>query len=150
MKKLEVIYMKKMFEYVILLIYGGVIYYFIELVYRGYSHYAMILVGGLCFICIGLLNELYTYKMSLIKQMIISSVIVTAIEFAAGVILNIWLKLNIWDYGTLKYNLMGQISLRTSIVWFFLSLPAIYLDDYLRYWMFKEEKPQYKFIKDLL
>lgn len=138
--------MKKLFKYITLLIYGGVIYYFIELIYRGYSHYTMILVGGLCFICIGLLNELYTYKISLIKQMIISSVIVTVIEFIAGVILNIWLKLDIWDYGNLRFNLLGQISLRTSVIWFFLALPAIYLDDYLRYWMFKEEKPQYKFM----
>lgn len=138
--------MKKLFKYLILLIYGGVIYYFIELIYRGYSHYAMILVGGVCFLCIGLLNELYTYKMSLIKQMIISSVIVTAIELIAGVILNIWLKLDIWNYSNLKFNILGQISLQTSVIWFFLALPAIYLDDYLRYWMFKEEKPHYKFI----
>ena len=93
-----------------------------------------------------LLKELYTYKMYLIKQMIISSVIVTAIEFIAGVILNIWLKLDIWDYGNLKFNLLGQISLRTSVIWFLLALPAIYLDYYLRYWIFKEEKLHYKFM----
>ncbi len=138
--------MKKLFKYTILLIYGGVIYYFIELIYRGYSHYTMILVGGFCFICIGLLNEFYAYKMPLIKQMIISSVIVTAIEFIAGIILNIWLKLDIWNYGNLKFNLLGQISLRTSVIWFLLALPAIYLDYYLRYWIFKEEKLHYKFM----
>ncbi len=138
--------MKKIFEYMTLLIYGGVIYYFIEMFYRGYSHYTMILVGGLCFVCIGLLNEFYTYKTSLVKQMIISTFIVTAIEFIAGVILNIWLKLDVWDYSNLRFNLLGQISLRTSIIWFFLALPAIYLDDYLRYWMFKEERPNYKII----
>ncbi|WMJ78517.1 MULTISPECIES: putative ABC transporter permease [unclassified Sedimentibacter] len=138
--------MRKIFKYAVLLIYGGVIYYFIELIYRGYSHYAMILVGGLCFICIGLLNELYTYKIPLIKQMFISSFIVTVIEFIAGVVLNMWLKLDIWDYSTLRFNILGQISLQTSVVWFFLALPAIYLDDYLRYWMFGEAKPQYKLI----
>lgn len=144
--KLEVMHMRKIFKYTVLLIYGGVIYYFIELIYRGYSHYAMILVGGLCFICIGLLNELYTYKIPLIKQMFISSLIVTVIELIAGVVLNMWLKLDIWDYSTLRFNILGQISLQTSVVWFFLALPAIYLDDYLRYWMFGEAKPQYKLI----
>ena len=138
--------MKKILKYIILLIYGGVIYYFIELIYRGYSHYTMILVGGLCFICIGLLNERYTYKMPLIRQMIISSVIVTVIEFIAGMILNIWLQLDVWDYSNISFNLLGQISLRTSIIWFFLALPTIILDDYLRHWMFKEEKPHYKFM----
>ena len=138
--------MKKLFKYIILLIYGGVIYYFIELIYRGFSHQSMILVGGICFVFIGLSNERYTYEMSLVKQMIISSIIVTVIEFVAGLILNVWLKLYIWDYSKLSFNLLGQISLQTSVMWFFLSLPAIILDDYLRYWMFKEEKPNYKFI----
>ena len=138
--------MKKIFKYIILLIYGGVIYYFIELIYRGFSHQSMILVGGICFVFIGLSNERYTYEMSLVKQMIISSIIVTVIEFVAGLILNVWLKLYIWDYSKLSFNLLGQISLQTSVMWFFLSLPAIILDDYLRYWMFKEEKPNYKFI----
>ena len=138
--------MKNLFKYTILLIYGGVIYYFIELIYRGFSHQSMILVGGICFVFIGLLNERYTYEMSLVKQMIISSIIVTVIEFVAGLILNVWLKLYIWDYSKLPFNLLGQISLQTSVMWFFLSLPAIILDDYLRYWMFKEEKPNYKFM----
>lgn len=138
--------MKRAFEHIVLFIFGGVIYYFIELMYRGYSHYAMILVGGLCFICIGRLNE-STKQLPIIKQMAISSVVVTVIEFIAGVILNIWLKLDIWDYSNLRFNLLGQISLQTTIVWFFLALPAIYLDDYLRYWMFNEERPHYKFIR---
>ena len=125
--------MKKIFKYIILLIYGGVIYYFIELIYRGFSHQSMILVGGICFVFIGLSNERYTYEMSLVKQMIISSIIVTVIEFVAGLILNVWLKLYIWDYSKLSFNLLGQISLQTSVMWFFLSLPAIILDDYLRY-----------------
>jgi len=134
--------MKKIFKYAVLFIYGGVIYYFIELIYRGYSHPAMILVGGLCFICIGVLNENYTNQLPVIKQMAISSAVVTAIEFIAGIILNIWLKLNIWDYSNLRFNLLGQISIQTSIVWFFLALPSIYLDDYLRYWMFSKKSPR--------
>lgn len=138
--------MRKMYEYVVLIIYGGVIYYFMELFYRGYSHQIMILVGGICFVFIGLLNEFKNHNISLFRQMIISMIIVTAIEFIAGVILNIWLKLNIWNYSNLKFNFLGQISLQTSILWFFIALPAIYLDDYLRYWMFKEERPFYKFM----
>ena len=146
-RKVVISKMKKIYKYIILFIYGGVIYYYIELIYRGYSHPAMVFVGGLCFICIGRLNEAYTNKISVIKQMIISSVVVTVIEFISGVVLNIWLKLDIWNYSNLRFNLLGQISLQTSIVWFFLALPAIYLDDYLRYWLFSEERPRYKFIR---
>lgn len=137
--------MKRMFEYTVLFIYGGVIYYFMELLYRGYSHLTMILVGGLCFICIGRLNEIYANQLLVVEEMAIASAVVTAIEFLAGVILNIWLKLDIWDYSNLSFNLLGQISLQTSMLWLLLAFPAIYLDGYLRYWMFDGKRPKYKF-----
>lgn len=61
-----------------------------------------------------------------------------------GVILNILLGLSIWDYSNLRFNVLGQISLGYSALWFFLSLPAIILDDWLRWKLFEEEKPRYK------
>jgi uncharacterized membrane protein len=104
------------------------------------------MLGGICFVLIGLINEFYDWNMPLWKQMLIACLVVTVAEFVAGVILNIWLGLDIWDYSNLTFNLLGQISLQYSILWFFLSLPAIVLDDWLRYWLFEEERPHYKFI----
>lgn len=138
--------MKKFKKYLTLLVAGGNIYYLLEIIWRGYSHYSMFLLGGLCFMFIGLINESpKTENLPLIIQQIISCLLVTALELIFGLVLNLWLKLNIWDYSNLRYNFMGQISLAFSVLWFFISLPAIILDDYLRYWFFGEEKPSYKF-----
>lgn len=131
-------------KYAILLAIGGILYYFIEILYRGYSHPTMMLVGGICFILCGLLNEVFPWSMPLTHQMAIADIAITVVEFIAGVILNIWLGLGIWDYSNLPLNVMGQICIPFMIIWFFLSAPAIILDDYLRYWLFGEEKVKYK------
>lgn len=136
----------KIFKQFSLFAIGGLIYSLIEVLYRGYTHYSMFFVGGLCFILIGLLNEVYTWDMSFISQMVISSIIITVIEFVSGCILNLWLKLDVWDYSMKPYNLLGQICLTSSIGWFFLSAIGILLDDWLRYFLWHEEKPHYKIL----
>lgn len=133
---------KHILKYLFLFLVGGICYFGIEILARGFSHWTMIVVGGICFVLIGLLNE-KTPKMSLIKQMIYSTILITVIEFVSGCILNIWLKLNIWDYSENAFNLLGQICLSHTIYWFFLSVVGILLDDYLRCKIFKKEKPIY-------
>ena len=115
---------------IIFLIFG-ISYYLLEILWRGYSHWTMIIVGGLCGLLIGLINEI-TPKMNTVLQMLLGSVIVTIIEFVTGYIINIKLDLNIWDYSNLRFNILGQVSLLFSILWFFLSYIVIKLDDYIR------------------
>ena len=97
-----------------------------------------------CFLCCGLLNENVKIKISFISQMVLSSVIITVLELITGFIVNIWLKMDIWDYSHLPYNFKGQICLLYSVFWFLISSVAIVLDDFLRYKLFNEEKPHYK------
>jgi uncharacterized membrane protein len=131
-------------KYILLFFIGGFSYCGIELLFRGYSHISMLVAGGICFVLIGLLNEIFPYKVSIISQMFISSLIITLVEFISGYIVNILLGLNVWDYSDLPYNFLGQICLLFSNIWFLLSLPAILLDDYLKYYLLGEEKPTYK------
>ncbi|CAK7017163.1 hypothetical protein ACF3M2_16030 [Tissierella carlieri] len=139
--------MKQLIKYLILFIIGGISYFFIEILWRGYSHMTMLILGGLCFILVGLIGEHYfTFNKSLLLQQVISCLIITVLELVFGLILNLGMGLDIWDYSNLKFNFMGQICLKYSILWFFLSLPTIILYDYIRYWIFGEEKPYYKFI----
>lgn len=135
--------MKFFLKHTILFIIGGIIYILIELGFRGHTAFSMFLLGGLCLILIGLINEVIPWSMGIVWQGIIGSGIVTSLELIFGLILNVYLKLNIWDYSNLPFNFMGQICLYFSIAWIFLSLIAIVLDDYLRYWFFNEEKPHY-------
>ena len=133
-------------KYLLLFFFGGFAYGAIEIISRGFSHISMFVAGGLCFIGIGLINEIFPKDLALTSQMLLSAAIVTVIELITGLIVNVWLGLGVWDYSAQPYNLYGQICLLFSLLWFFLSLPAILLDDYLRYHIFGEEKSKYKIL----
>lgn len=136
--------LKSLFKYFILFLVGYFSYMGIEYLWRGFSHWTMGILGGSCLILIGSINEWFPWEMPIWKQMGIGAIIVTIAEFIAGLILNIWLGLGIWDYSSLPLNIMGQISLPFSIAWFFLAGVAIVVDDWLRYTLFDEEYPRYK------
>ena len=136
--------MRKLVKPFILIAIGGLIYTSIEMLYRGYSHWTMFLVGGLAFYMIGCINEYIQWDMPLYKQMAIGMSIITCLEFVIGFIVNIILKWNVWDYSNVPFNVLGQICLPFCAIWYFLSLVGIILDDYIRYWLFGEEKPTYK------
>ena len=135
---------KLLLKYLFLFLVGGAIYCVIELLYRGYTHPSMYILGGLCFIVCGLFNEIFEWSTPLLIQMLLSSIAITILEFITGVIVNLILHLNVWDYSNLPFNLLGQICLPFCLIWFFLSLIGIVLDDYIRYYFFNEEKAQYK------
>lgn len=135
--------MRRLAEPSVLISIGGLAYMTIELLYRGYSHWTMFYVGGLAFWMIGCINEYIEWSMPLWKQMAIGSLIITSLELVSGIIINMILGWDVWDYSQLPFNVLGQICLPFSIIWFFLSLVAIVVDDYIRYWIFKEEKPTY-------
>lgn len=125
---------------------GGLIYALIELVFRGRTHWTMLIVGGLCFWLIGLVNEVIPWEVVFWKQCLLGSLIVTVVEFFSGCIINLGLGWNVWDYSNLPLNLLGQICLSFSLLWILISVVAVVLDDYLRYWLYGEEKPHYTWI----
>lgn len=143
--------MKQILKYITLWIIGGSMYVLCEIAFRGYTFPSMFVVGGICFVIAGLFNEMLDWATPLPLQMLLSAASITAIEFTAGMILNVWLKLGIWDYSQMKWNICGQICPQFFVVWLILSLPAILLDDWIRWKFFREEKPRYylTFGKDL-
>jgi uncharacterized membrane protein len=135
-------YLKFILKLLVLFLIGGVIYYGIECIWRGFSHWTMAILGGICFIAIGSINEFFTWEMPLWKQCLIGSIIVTILEFITGCIVNLWLGWNVWHYE--YFDILGQVCLPFSLIWMVLSGIAIIVDDWLRYWFFNEEKPRYK------
>ncbi len=131
-------------KYLFLFSFGGIIYVIIEMLWRGYSHWSMFILGGLCFLLLGLINEKYTRDIPLVLQMLFGTFIITSLEFIAGCILNLWLGLNVWDYYDLPFNILGQICLPYMFLWFLLSPVCIIVDDYMRYLFFGSEKPSYR------
>ena len=129
---------KEVLQSIILGILFGLIYVLLEILWRGYSHWTMFIVGGLCGICIDLINEI-TPNMKLWKQCLLGASITILIEFMSGCILNLYLNLNIWDYSNLPFNILGQVCPQFFILWVILSVPCIYLGDFLRKILFEEE-----------
>jgi len=58
--------MNKLLKYFILFIIGGSIYIGLEILWRGYSHWTMGILGGICFIALGLINEILSWETPLI------------------------------------------------------------------------------------
>ena len=138
--------MKLLCKYLFLFLARGVIYNLIEILFRGHTHWTMLIVGGVCFILLGLLNEVTDWELPLLWQAIDGGIIITLVEFVAGCIVNLWLGWCVWDYSNMPFNILGQICLPFSVLWCLLSVIGIILDDWLRYIFFGEEKPRYKII----
>lgn len=136
--------MTKAKKQAVLALIGGFVYGAMELLCRGHTHWTMVVLGGICFVCIGLLNEVIPWEMPLTVQMLCGAIIITALEFACGCIVNVWLGWGVWDYSAEWGNLMGQICPRYTVIWYFVSLIAILLDDWIRWQIFGEDKPHYR------
>lgn len=104
----------------------------------------MFIVGGGLGILVGLINNLFNMDTDFILQCLVGMLIVLIIECIVGYEFNIVRHLMIWDYSKVPLNFVGgQICVPFALCWFLLSGVCIILDDYLRYWLFKEEKPYY-------
>lgn len=143
--------MKTFLKNFMLFCIGFTVYMCIEGVWKTFvsgsaQSFFMGLLGGLVFLTCGFINKLFTWEMPLVVQTLIGTIITLILEFGTGLILNVWLKLGIWDYSDLPMNIMGQISLPFTFVWVILVLACIFVDDYLRWIMYGEEKPHYHFL----
>lgn len=140
--------MKKLLKPTILFSIGGGIYISIEVIYRFLmdrppTHWAMYVLGGLAFLLIGALNEHIAWDIPFWVQDLVGTAITLLLEFIFGCVLNLLLGLSVWDYSNLPFNILGQICLPFALIWTVLVAIAIVLDDYLRYWLFGEDKPVY-------
>lgn len=131
-------------KYLFLFEAGGLLYILLELLWRGWTHWTMFVLGGLCFICLGLINEVIPWTMPLWQQVLIGACIITTLEFATGCIVNLWLGWEIWDYSGVPGNILGQICPQYFGLWILVSLVGIVLDDWIRYFKYYEDKPHYK------
>lgn len=106
----------------------------------GWTSLWMLIVGGLSGVALGLLNEINFIRknFNVFFQVLLGTVIVLLFELTSGIIFNLKLKLNIWDYSDLPYNFLGQISLLHAFFWFFLCPFVFWIDDVLRNVLYKK------------
>lgn len=122
---------------------GGLLYILVETVWRGYSHWTMFVLGGLCFWALGLINEVLSWETPLWKQVLLGASVITCLEFLTGCIVNLWFGWDVWDYSGMPGNVLGQICPQYCVLWLPVSLAGIVLDDWLRFWWWGEDRPRY-------
>lgn len=83
--------------------------------------------------------------MPLYKQVLYGLMIVLPLEFIVGLIVNVWFKWDVWDYSSFPFNILGQSSLLFTIIFIPVIILAIGVDDLIRYKMFGEKVPTYRF-----
>ena len=117
----------------------------IEILWRGFTHWTMGILGGIVLILVGLINEA-DKDIPLMVQAPMASIIITILEYYSGIILNVHLGLNIWDYSDLPLNVDGQVCLMYSLLWMILGSIAVLLDDFVRWKIFKEPRKKTRLI----
>ena len=105
-------------------LFGGALYYLLELLWRGQSHPSMFLLGGLCFWGLGHVGRL---RLPLVLRALLGAAFVTCAEFFSGVLLNLVLRWDVWDYGWRPGNLLGQVCVLYAALWVPLSGAGILL-----------------------
>lgn len=117
-------------EQAVIFVFGGICYSAIEILWRGYTHWTMSFTGGLCAVMIYIFCA--NYEKPILKRSFLGAVIITLSELVVGLAVNVFLKLNIWDYSEHMFNFMGQICPLYSALWFLLCIPVIRLFDDFR------------------
>lgn len=118
-------YMKKTIKYAVITTAGGLLYGALELVFRGRTHWSMLLAGGFCMLLLYLIS--IKSREPFWKKCIMGGAVITSVEFVTGIVVNIMLGLNVWNYSKLWANLFGQICPQFSAAWVILSGLAMWM-----------------------
>lgn len=106
---------------------GGISYGLIEVAVRGYTHWSMVLTGGAVLVLLNMINK--SKQINIFYRCLLGAIVITSLEFAVGLIVNVRFGLNVWDYSDKPFNLMGQICLHFFGCWLLLSIPAYKICD---------------------
>lgn len=110
---------------IMMFISGGIIYGFMEVLWRGYTHWTMILTGGICLVFLyNMFNHLE--NVHTLCKCVYGAGIITLVEFTVGCIVNLMLGMNVWDYSAIPFNLLGQVCVLFSTFWILISYVAIH------------------------
>ena len=105
-----------------LFLLGALGYPFVEILWRGYTHPTMALAGGISAVLLFRINRSFS-RGALALRLLASGAAITLVELIFGVIFNLGLKMEVWDYSDVPFDLLGQICLPYFGLWCLLSLP---------------------------
>jgi hypothetical protein len=103
---------------------GAVGYSALEILARGYTHWTMTLLGGLCLLAVvGIGHRLADTPLPV--QAALGAGVITAAELCTGLLVNLVLGWRVWDYSAEPGHFLGQICPRYSVYWFFLCVAVL-------------------------
>ncbi len=117
--------------YSLLFLIGASGYSVIEILWKGSTHWTMALDGGICLICIALIDT-FCFRINIFGRAFLSACIITLVELISGIILNLRLNMAIWDYSDRFMNVLGQICPLYSFFWYLLSLATLFVMQYTK------------------
>ena len=139
---------KHIIRKIVLFLLCSVIYCGIEIVYRGWTHWSMALLSGILgVLCIDTPNNIFGYDLDYSLQVLASTIICTLGEGITGLVVNVKMGLNVWDYSTLPFTFFwGQCNLFFVFAWaLIIGLFGIFFCDAYWYYICKDnEQPYYK------
>lgn len=115
---------RKILYYVIMFGMGAFGYGLIEIMWRGYTHPSMALAGGIGMPILSVIEQRLK-PLKFIYRCISGGLTVLSIEFIFGIIFNLGLGMNVWDYSMVPLNFKGQICFLYFTLWCFMSAPLL-------------------------
>lgn len=122
-------------EYFFIFMFGAVAYSFLEIIYRGRTHWSMTLTGGVVLVMLYLLNT-KMQPSGLLVRCLLGCLMITVIELSVGCVVNRMMHWGVWDYSAQPYNVLGQICPTFTGIWFLLCIPGDYLCGYMHKTLF--------------
>ena len=118
-------------RFTLLFLLGGFCYIWIEMLWRGHSHTSIFFAGGFCLCLIDRLSMRFAQRRA-VWLCVACGLLITAVEFCIGCVVNLWLGLHVWDYSGKVGSILGQICPLYTGLWCCLALVALWLVRFLQ------------------
>lgn len=112
---------------------GAGAYGTMEVLFRGYTHWTMLITGGACVLTMYYMQD-WILNLPVVLGALAGALVITFYEFFVGVLVNLKLGWQVWDYSALPGNILGQICPAFTAIWFcvcFLFFGAVRIFSYL-------------------
>ena len=128
----------------LLFILGGLVYCLLEFTWKGKTSLEAYIVAGICFILITEIGVSYEEDETLLTRVTAGATVASFFKLMVLTTIKIYSA----DFVNTMMSISGISLIITGteyiLIWFVLSLLAIVFDDYIRYYLFYEDKPNYK------
>ncbi len=119
------------FSLLLLGLFGAAGYGLLEIFWRGYTHWSMLLAGSVSLFAIDYLDR-NAGGLGDWGKALLGGLIITTVELTFGITFNFWAHEAVWDYSALPFNFLGQICLYYTLLWVVIARLLLKLVRWLR------------------